>query len=442
MRRLLTLLLIFSLTPQLAFADRLWSSGAELNSATSAVEWDTVTGGGVTVVTSPKRSGSYALDILKTSTGAIETIKENIRASVVSTDDCFRGYLNITTAVNTLIPIMQFTDTAGTAKTSIRLATDNTLELWKDLAAAPAKLGSSSSALSTGTWYKVELCATYTTGTATGYLDGSSFASGVTTAITTNAILNVGFVASATGHITFDDMAWNDNGGSSQTGQPGTGSITHLHPNATGDNSNGTPTGAATGWQCTNEVPPDDATTYQSLTTVNDILDVNIESSSTGGIGASDTITLVQVGYRGAESSASSNTENVRIKSQASGTTTSGTSTTHDDTTYRTNGDAIPRLYTLTSYVDPQAGGAWTTSLLDTAQIGFKNTVHNANSRLTNLWALVEYVPAAATNTPTPTATFTPTNTPTATPTPTITPTPTSTPTPSANLLPLMGVGK
>lgn len=434
------LFLIILLYPFTAFADRLWSTGAELQSTDGlnpTGEWDALTGANIFESTTSPRTGAACVAVSQAGSNAINTLTKTIYNSVVANDDCFRAYLRIGTSVGALTGIIQFQSSASVAKASIRLATDDTLEVWDDVS---GKIGSSSSALSKNTYYRVELCATYSVGTITGYLDGSQIASGGnSTFSTTNAKLIIGSVASTTGAYKFDDMAWNSSAGSSQTGLPGAGSIVYVRPNATGDNGDGTPTGAATGWQCTDEVTPNQSTDYQSFTVNNQILDVNMQSSATAGIGSGDTITLVQVGVSERPESASSNSWNLRIKSQASGTTVDGATTSHDDASFKTNGDVAPTLYTLTSYVDPQAGGAWTPGLIDTMQIGFKITTKAVNERLTALWALVEFVPAAATATPTATATATATNTPTVTSTPTVTPTPLAV---SIRLLPMTGVGK
>lgn len=418
LRSLFSCLLLLSLfSPWPANADRLWSSGAELNSATANVEINSITGTGSTIVTSPVRSGTYAYDFTKGGSAAATFTEKIIRSGVDASDTCIRAYVHVTTSVSTLIPIMRILDAAGNVKTSIRMNTDNTLELWDDV--TPAQVGSDSSALSATTWYRIELCSTYTLGTTTAYIDNTSFATGTVSAITTNGQLRFGMVTSATGSLQFDDLAINSSDGSSQTGLPGAGSIVHLRPNAVGDNAMGSRGGSDSGtaWGQLSEVTPDDATAYYILEDADDIVDVNITATS-GIIDSPTSITLVQVGIREAAASAAANGWNLRIESQASGTVVNGTTTTHDDTTYKTNGDALPRNYTLTSYVDPQAGGAWTTSLLDSTQIGVKCTDAAPDCRISTLWALVEFVPGSPTPTPTPTLTPTATATATATNTP------------------------
>lgn len=420
-------LFLLLIAPSLAWADRIWSSGYELNSTGADVEFEGITGSGGSIVTSPVHSGTYALDFNRGTSSAVSAEKI-IYGGVSATDNCLRAYLYITTSVGTLVPIIRVTDSAASAKFSIRLDTDNHLELWDDQ--TPAQEGSDSSALSANTWYRIEACSEYTSGTTTAYIDGVSFASGTMSTIKTNARLYLGIITSTTGRITFDDVAYNNTSGSVQNSLPGSGKIVHLLPNAAGDFAEGARGGSDSGsdYGQIDEVTPNDATDYYVLDVANDRLDVGITDTS-GLIGASDTITLVHVGVRerSADSVSGANAWKVRLKSQASGTLAEGTATNHNDTTWRTNGDASPRNYTLVSYVDPQAGGAWTTSLLDTAQIGIQYTDATPDGWVSTLWALVEYVEASAT--PTPTATATSTSTSTATATPTVTPTITNTPT-------------
>lgn len=439
MKKLLLSLLLLTLLPSIAVADRLWTSGFELNTNTNAVEFEQNSNTtNMTVQSTIKRSGGYAARFLKTTTGA--TGYWEMRTTGGNVDACPSTWVYLVTSMSTLTPIMFGVDNTATDKWSIKLATNDTLELWEQVG-TPAKIGSSSSAISKNTWTKVSLCSFYTSGTVTAKLNNSQFASGTSVATTPDSLIRFGVGAdaatAATGDIYFDDIIVNNSNGSVQNSYGGDDIVCHLHPNANGDNSMGSRGGADSGsnWGQVAEVTPNDATNFWNLGTNNDILDVNIEAASVCGITTGDTINVVQVGIREALGLAATNVWNVRIKSQASGTVLAGTSTTHNDSTYRTNGDNVPRNYTLTSYVDPQAGGAWTAALLDTSQIGVKITTLGTGERVTTLWLLVSYEPAGAA-TPTPTATATATATSTATATPTATATATATPTATATFTP------
>jgi len=105
---------------------------------------------------------------------------------------------------------------------------------------------------------------------------------------------------------------------------------------------------------------------------------------------------LVQVGTRQRCETAAGADWTVHIKSQSGGTATTSGTISQNDTTWRTNGDAAPRNYPVTAYVDPQGGGAWTPTLLDSAIAGVTALGANPDLHFTNIWILVEGTAAAA----------------------------------------------
>lgn len=374
---------------------RLWSSGFELQSVTAAMEFDTITGS-PTISTTIKRNGGASLKCAPSAlTCYIGHTYDAGGSSNSGLTYYARFYIYIKTSTSGLASILVLRDSNnGNNTVSIRLNTDRTLELWSDGYSIPAQIGSNSSSLDAETWYRVELSATsdLASTTVTAYLNGVSFASGTfsTTADWPN-LLRLGCVTSTTAELYFDDIAVNDSSGSYQTGLPGAGSIAHIYPNAAGDIDQTTDT--PNGYLKVDEYPtPDDATSYVVFAANNNSFLVKCQSSATAGISA-DSITLVQVGYRHRSASASAYGFTPQIESQASGTLLSGTAWTQNNTTWHTNGNALPRIYKLTSYVDPQAGGSWTTNLLDTTQIGGICTDAVPNMWLSSMWALVEYIP-------------------------------------------------
>lgn len=371
---------------------RLWSSGFELQTLTDFVEFTDGGGASCSINTTTKRSGAASLRVNTSSSS--DYVQNKIRASGTSAL-YFRFYLRIATAPSADTTIGVLTNDAVSSSISLILKTDRTLQHSYYDGADTTNVGSPSSALSLNTWYRIEISYDDATGgnPTTARLDGVQFASGnsIDVGVTT---LWVGVVDSATADLYFDDIAINDSSGSTQTSFPGAGSIVHMQPDSAGDNNN-----ASSGdYSSVDEVTPDNSTTIAVLNDDNDILDVNMETSSNAGIGASDTITLVQVGSRDAAASAAEESFKLRIKSQSSGTLLQSGTITHNDTTYKTVGQGEGGFwgYQLTSYTDPQAGGAWTTSLLDTAQIGIQAIDATPDINVTTLWALVEYVPNVA----------------------------------------------
>jgi len=388
--------------PNNSYAARLWSTGFELQSVTSGVDLGTGVDA-IAISTTTKRSGAASLSC---PTGG-DYFSFTFSAASPTVDHFLRFYLNIagypTTAIGKIFEIRAFD---GTNTASIKLNTNGTLELWNEnTGGTAAQVGNDSSALNLDTWYRIEMAFDYigaSDNVLTAYIDGVQFATGNDVGGTADqpVVMYLGAIGSTiNGGIFIDDVAINDSSGAVQTGLPGVGSIVYLWPNAAGDTD--TSTSTPNGWQQVDESPtPDDDTSVAWLDDANDMLDVNFQSSASAGINSYDNITLVQGGIREKANTAASENWQLGFKSQSNGTVQSGTLTLHDDITWKTNGDVIPRNYKLTSYTDPQAGGAWTSSLLDTMQLRASTTDATPDVGISTLWALVEYTagtpPAAA----------------------------------------------
>lgn len=283
---------------------------------------------------------------------------------------------------------------------SVRLNSDWTLELWRG-GGSPIQLGVDSAAMTVSTWNRVNLQYIFSSGTATATLNGVDFANGTADAAVNNPNiihLGLGIPANAdAGNIYLDDFALNDSTGSDENGRPPdrTGVTLYL-PDADGDNAMGSRGGTDTGadWSQLSQNPPDDITTYYILDADNDIIDVNtaINPADPNGIIAGSKIHLVQTGVRHRCGAAGTMSYQARIKSQSGGTVQSGTLTTHNDTTWRTNGDVAPRNYKLTAYVDPQTGLPWTKAGLDTGmQVGAIVIDADPDAWITSVWGMVEF---------------------------------------------------
>jgi len=368
---------------------RLWSSGFELQSVTNAVEWG-ATIGSPTIDTTTKRSGAASLRCNPTAATAYIRHKFVATPSAPSGGGNFfaRFYLRIASSTGGMETIARFySDLSGALVVGLNLNSNNTLELWR--MDTNVQVGSDSSALAANTWYRVEFSYNNATGAVDARIDGLSFASGTQGIEGAVTRLYVGLITSATADIYIDDVAVNDDTGAVQNSWLGAGSIVHMHPTAAGDAA------ATTGlYSAVDEVTPNDATDYIEVDTIKEV-DYNFETSANAGIGASDTITLIQIGTRQRTETAASAGWRGLIMSQSGGTTAYGTAKTNNSGIWKTNGDVLPQTYSLTSYTDPQAGGAWTPALLDTMQAGIDVTDATPNLFVSTIWALVEYVPAA-----------------------------------------------
>ncbi len=376
---------------------RLISSGLELNSATAGVEVTAVTNS-PSINSSTVRSGAYSLET--ENGGGQEYVRYYFESSNTNGDYYGRAYFRISTAVDIFdATIMSFLDTSNLQRAAIKITSSNTLKLFDE----DSQVGSASSALSTGTWYRIELRID-TTGSSgshivDGRIDGTSFASSTTRSIGTGvARLGIGINASDNSEVSnnqggfiWDDIAVNKGIGTNQNTWPGDGKIIHLRPNTAGSAANWTTNGTCTGgnYACVDEVTPNDATNYVSETTSDDIDEYNITDSS---IGASDTVNLVSVGVRFSTSSATQEDFKVRLKESSSGIAIESTILSPDSTTWTTNGTADPKLYPLTAYTRPEMASAWTDTQLDSAQIGVRDVLSSSGTvRVTALWLLIDY---------------------------------------------------
>lgn len=384
---------------------RLWSSGAELQSTTSGVEFNTVTR--ATIDTTIKRSGAASIKAAPSATTAF--ILHQFQTDAINTV-FFRFYLRIGTLPGANIAIFQYRDSSNGEQYDLVLSTTGTL--WMGNGSTTQIGGSSaSSALNLNQWYRVEVKVVDDAGSAAQMefkVDGTtiSTATGLVGLSGGGRIALGALTGTSSPVLYFDDIAVNDTSGSAQTGYPGDGKIVHMRPDGAGDNagwSDGDGGGGAN-YAKVDEVTPDDATTYVKRTSGQPIDDHNVQSSSSAGIGSGDSVTLVHVSLRG---KATSNTANAgrnittRIKSASGGTVQSGNNADFSQTAWVTdvdnaNGIHVPQL---TSYVDPTTGVAWTptgTNSLDNMQIGY--TPGNSSTTevdVSTVWALVEYIPAA-----------------------------------------------
>jgi hypothetical protein len=212
-----------------------------------------------------------------------------------------------------------FSNSIGTVYISARMTATGTLQLWNEQG-TPAQVGSDSvTALATNTWYRVELELFNTTAgscVAELQLNGVSVARATNLTISTSAIVifqagagnGASLVPGLDMSVYVDDMAVNDTtAGTGQTGYPGDSKIVLLVP--TSDNAKGTgwTNDAATTtnlWDAVNNLPPvgiADTTSSTGLhqlrnatSNANTNYDANMTTYSAAGVGAGDTVNVVQ----------------------------------------------------------------------------------------------------------------------------------------------------
>lgn len=368
---------------------RLTSVGFELNSNTSGIEINnnaSLTG----ISTTHVRSGIYSGE--SSPSGEAHRLRHLFVSPNTSGSFFHRIYLKVVSNPDDTEYIIRISTTAGVALVGIKMTTGGVLQLFNH--EDDSQIGADSPALNDNVWYRIELAVDTTTLSSTSVeakIDGVSFASGTANLASGQAMLVCGNDQTNSTHsIFFEDLASNDDSGSFQNSWPGEGSIVHLKPNATGDNSD---------WTGDNtdidEVTPDDATTVIESTTLNHIEDVNLEATP-ASILSTDIINCVQVGVRYRADGAAEPSFVLRIKSNTGGTVEESGNITTTNTTWHTNSNVNPRNYQLTLYNLPgSTNDKWTKALLDTAQIGARISVDQINNiEISTMWLLVDYAPA------------------------------------------------
>lgn len=264
---------------------RLQTIGFEENSVTNGVELN-VSSSAPSIQSTTKRTGTYALEITSLASGTPKGVNIQYASTGQNGPLFFRFYFRYHTLPSVSTTIAGINTTGGFGSfpddLAIALNSDGSLKLYDT---SGSQIGSNSSTLSADTWYRIEMKYDFTGGSGhyiiSAQIDGSVFASVSTgtQAITSSdkALIlggNLGSETTTTGDWFFDDVAINDSTGSSQTSYPGGGSVIVLRPNAAGDvNTFGTQTGgtagAANNYGRVNEVTPDDATTFNGSSTLN-----------------------------------------------------------------------------------------------------------------------------------------------------------------------------
>lgn len=372
---------------------RLFTSGFELQSTTAGVEWSSVTGT-IATDTSVKRAGAASLIVGSLGNTTEESVGYNFTASGVNTNGpfYFRAYIYITTAPGSANRIYEVKNSSGTAIAYMTLDNSRLLRLYDE----DGQVGSASTALSTSTWYRIEMqidaSGAGSTDTVEGKIDGGIFATSSTRNLSTGVRSflvggNMNGEANTTGLWYFDDCAINMNSGTVQNSYPGYGKVAHLRPDGVG--SYGTSwTGNNTG---VDEITPNDGTDNVNETTIQDLESFTLDATATPGIPANTNISFAAVGFRFSNSTNVSGAV-VRVI-DSTGTMIEGPTVATSDGTYYTNSVDEPRIAPLTLYTLPLKTTAWTTAELNSTELGLRLAVDGGTNTfiVSTMWLTVEY---------------------------------------------------
>jgi hypothetical protein len=380
---------------------RIFSYGAELGDA--AKEGLTIAGG-VTVQSVTKRSGSYAFkhDVIPATNADITFFY----ASANQTNKIFfRAYINFSNFQGAQRDFVYSRDSSSAFGLVLKISSTGQLGLFNN----STQIGSWSSALNTGQWYRVEWMVDCTPANGSRSLelkiDGTSIASAIgNQTLPSNYKVDIGADGGGSGNWTFytDDIAANDSTGSFQNSYPGQGNIIFLRPNSAGDiNTFGTQTGgtagAANNFTRVDEVTPDDATTFNGSNTTNQ---EDLYRCDSSGLNINDVINVVNIGWRYRRSASGTGpTVKVEVMKISGGTKAQSSGIIPNSTTWKTNANASPWFYPITQYLDPDNSVAWNQNTLDTMQIGVLNTqTTTPRCDVSTVWALVDYTPSSVTS--------------------------------------------
>lgn len=382
---------------------RRWTMGFELNGSDVGL----TTSGSPTVQGTTVRSGSFAGQITSLSSGTRKGWVVDIEGVAGFVARFYRVYLRVATlpsAENRIFFVTNSTTISSTQIVYLTLDSGGLLRLYDE----DGQIGSASSALSTNTWYRIEVQVDLSAGSGASThaiaarVDGVDFASASNRAISVGlrGLVwggNLGAEAQTQGNWYFDDIAYNDTSGSNQTSYPGAGGDWLLTTSGVGDNNAWTRGGADSGanWSQMDEVPPNDITDYVFSNTLNQTDDYAL-ADTPAGIGASDTITVVHVlaRQRGEAASDTNAAFVTRIKKVTSGTVSESSATVFNpnSTSWAWRRNSPQAFYDHTLYADPD-GSPWTKATLDTAQAGIRlATVDTNPTDVSAVYVLVEAV--------------------------------------------------
>lgn len=384
--------------------------GAELNSATVGMESSdgTDAGAALTISSAVKRTGSYSLRVngLDSGTSARATLRL-VSTAALGPYYCGCAF-RVATAPSAANTVMRYE--GGTVVARVTLNNARTLTVVDE----DGTIATSSTALTVDTWYNLIFEVNGAVGAGSDVVrlhiydtDGNLIETvGAATRDIAGTIHsfsvggNMNTEAQTTGDWYFDDVTCCDSAGSSPNSVATLVGVRLERLTANGDGDadvsvsrGGADSGTDVGQ--VDEETPNDATDYIALTA--NPSELFVDASDPTDLQSGDTIRFVAVGARMSAATTTASSWFPSIKTQAAGTEVNGTSTAWAVTTWHTHDDTLgTRQYKLVQYTDPQGGGAWTQTLVNSVQLGAKTVDGNPDSWCTALWGYVGFITVAA----------------------------------------------
>lgn len=418
--RLIVLALCALMVAPPAYASRLFTSGYEIQSTTNGVEWYTgdvpIAACAINTTTNRVRTGAASLRCTNPTSGTPMGQIVRLADPTDGTDRFGRACVFIDTLPDVNTTIMGFGNTALSNTAGIRLNTDGTLTVRIDNNPAD-DVGPSAATLSAGQYYCLELRIKRDAAPDAGAdqvevrIDGSAQADLTSTnrSIASRGGrflvgLNLNATESAeTADLYFDDVAVNNDSGTSQASWPGVGSVVTLFPNGAGEfEQTITLNGSApesSAWAST-----DDGTATGTVDTV-DYATFTSNSADWTGLGSrfaiamedlpfADAVALVAFGLRISNAGAGAATYTLGAQTSNGGTkSTSPTQNFDGNTTWHLNNASATRVtHQWVLYADPDSA-AWTRTSVNNLQYLVRSTDASPNINIGSAWLTVEFTP-------------------------------------------------
>lgn len=343
--------------------------------------------GTASIVTSPVRTGTYALRCNPTTTGtgftSIQSHSSTTGAAASFTPNThryLRFYFRYATKPSSNHEIIcQISSGSGRGAThlEVRLDSSGNLRAYRSTTA----LATGATVLAANTWYRIEVKRELGTNAAWEVkIDGVSEISGTANfGASTGTTLAIGKILnrnSNTVDFFFDDVSVSD------SGYPGAGAVLALLPNANGNYQTWSiGAGAGSHYENVDEVPHDSDTTY--LLSSLGSGDAETEAlQATATVGISGTIAVAKSVAIAKRNGGTNGAVRLRLRS---GSTDSDTSA---DATTTASYALLGRIYE----TDPATSSAWTTSGLDAVETGLIERSTTNASRLTFTALMVDFV--------------------------------------------------
>lgn len=398
---------------------RLYSNGFELQNKTIE-QSNNSSNSNNSISTTIFHGGAASLEVnASDKTGGF--IQSKFLATPTSNNLYFRMYYylatypsSITTAFdsNNDVTIAAFLDNSSSSWAELSIDATGVVRVYQD--GSTRTVVGTSSALSTGQWYYIELGYGATNSYVEARINGTSIGSTTSAAglVAINqiacgmAIFYSPTQEEANGNFYMDDIAVNDSTGSFQNSWPGAGKQVYLRPDAAGDSNTflvtqGGTAGASNNYTRVNAVTPNYGSTYNASAALS-ASDLFAVGSSP--LGASDTVNVVQIGgqYANLVAADTISSFSFQLEKTSGGIISKSSAIIPDSSsTYQLNGStgagSLPYIYPFTLYQDPD-GSSWVESTINSMQIGYIiDAVGTHSIAISDVWALVDYTPSSGT---------------------------------------------